>query len=131
MSRAACTNGDRKYEATGKSPADEIMRPELEEVVGWCVAPLDSGPAGGTSLEAMRIDSGASATAWHEIVAAFKDTRTADWNRICQAGLTILREESKDYYALWAVLYPMKLSSKRMIVLYAVSSAAVGNGCCG
>jgi len=85
------------------------MREELREVVGWCVAPLGSEPPGGVDFKARRIDSGGSTELWHAIKAAFKDTRTADWNRIYQAGMTLLREESKDFYALWAVLYPMPI----------------------
>ncbi|MCP5069576.1 MAG: hypothetical protein GY946_23665 [bacterium] len=88
------------------------MKEELREVVRWCVAPLESEQPGGVDLKARTIDSGGSAKLWHEIITVFKDTRTDDWNRIYQSGLTLLREESKDFYALWAVLYPMPIVRK-------------------
>jgi len=93
----------------------------LQDLVDACVAPLSAAGPGGRDLASLNIVSDVSARHRHEIVQAFQDSRNADWSKLHEAGLGILREQSKDVYALWAALTPLPVVQGRGFVGLATS----------
>ena len=79
----------------------------LEGLVATCVAPLSGPTPAGKDLADGDVSQDSVARQRQRIVAAFQDSRNVDWNQVYDDGLSILRGESKDFYALWAVLAPL------------------------
>ena len=89
------------------------MSDDLNELIDACMN--DFGGAGevGRNLAGANIATDDMARKWQAIRQALQDSRDADWSQIHLDGLSILREESKDLLALWAVLAPLPVVQKR------------------
>ena len=84
----------------------------LNSLVDACVAPLGGAHGAGLDLAKADIASNDAAMKRRRIREVYQDSRNADWDQVYADGLSILREESKDIYALWAVLAPLLTTAR-------------------
>ncbi len=79
----------------------------LDGLIDACMAALGDNGDAGRDLAAANIATDDAARKWHDIKEAFHDSKEVDWDAIHNDGLAILRDESRDLFALWAVLAPL------------------------
>jgi len=81
----------------------------LANLITSCMASLGESGNAGRDLAAGNIASDEAARHRHTILQAFQDSRNVDWGQLYDNGVAILRGESKDLLALWAVLAPLPI----------------------
>lgn len=81
----------------------------LENLVNACKVALEGNGQAGRDLAVGHVGSDDGAEKLQRIKQAFQDSRNVDWNEIHNDGLAILGEESKDLFALWAMLAPLPI----------------------